>query len=258
MFSHRSLPGYFVTILIVALILSGCRNKEIGEVQIEPTQSLMLSPTIQPTVEPTVQSTIQLTDIPTIQVTPTLFVPGPLIDPDLDIMSQPVEIPLELQIPALKVNAPMLAVGLTPNLVMDAPKGPIGDPIWHTAFWYRGGGIPGDVGTATIAGHVNDPLGDFEIFARLHDLNPGDLIIIHDTSTDNDITFKVDLVKVYSVFQSAKPEILAKIYGAGPVAGTGPQPSEDGLSHLTLITCSGYIKDGEFDRHVVVFATRSS
>lgn len=257
MFSHRILPGCFVTVLIVALALSGCKNKEIGKVQIEPTQSLILSTTFQPTVEPTVQSTIQPTNLPTIEVTPTLFVPGQLIDPNLDIMDPPVEIPLELQIPALKVNAPMVAVGLTPKLVMDAPKGDIGDPIWHTAFWYRGGGIPGDVGTATIAGHVNDPLGDFEIFARLRDLNTGDLIIIHDTSTGNDITFKVDLVKIYSVFQSAKPEVLTKIYGAGPVAGTGPQPSEDGLSHLTLITCSGYIKEGEFDRHVIVFATRS-
>jgi hypothetical protein len=257
MFSHRSFTGYFLTVLIVALVISGCGDKEIGKVKIEPSQSLMLSPTIQQSVEPAFQSTIQPTDLPTIEVTPTPFVPGLLIDPNLDIMDPPVDIPLLLQIPALKVNAPMMAVGLTPKFVMDAPKGNIGDPVWHTAFWFRGGGIPGDVGTATIAGHVNDPLGDFEIFGRLRDLNPGDLIIIHDTSTDHDVTFKVDEVKVYSVFQSAKPEVLAKIYGAGPVAGTGPQPSEDGLSHLTLITCSGYIKDGEFDRHVVVYATRS-
>lgn len=140
---------------------------------------------------------------------------------------------------------------------MDGPKGPIDDPIWHTAFWYRGGGIPGEVGTATIAGHVNDPLGRPEIFARLEDLQPGDLIIVRYTSPNIDIHFRVDQVKVYSTQESSDPEILTQIFGAGPVAGTEPQPSSDGLSHLTLITCAGDIVDGRFDRHTVVYTTRS-
>ena len=29
---------------------------------------------------------------------------------------------------------------------MDAPKGTAADPVWQSAFWYRGSGIPGDVG----------------------------------------------------------------------------------------------------------------
>jgi sortase (surface protein transpeptidase) len=140
---------------------------------------------------------------------------------------------------------------------MDGPKGPIDDPIWHTAFWYRGGGVPGEAGTATIAGHVNDPLGRPEIFARLEDLQPGDLIIIRYTKSNIDIRFRVDQVKVFSIQESSQPEVLTQIFGAGPVAGTGPQPSPDGLSHLTLITCAGDIVDGRFDRHRVVFATRS-
>ena len=140
---------------------------------------------------------------------------------------------------------------------MDSPKGPIGDPVWHSAFWYRGSGIPGDVGTATIAGHVNDPLGRPEIFAHLEDLHPGDLIIVHLKYTTIDIHFIVDQIEVYSVQESSDPAVLAQIFGAGPVAGTGPQPALDGLSHLTLITCAGYIVNGEFDRHTVVYATRS-
>ncbi len=79
----------------------------------------------------------------------------------------------------------------SPRNVMDSPKGPIDDPVWHTAFWYRGGGIPGEVGTATIAGHINDPLGRSEIFANLEDLQPGALIIIHYTQLNIDIRFKV-------------------------------------------------------------------
>jgi sortase (surface protein transpeptidase) len=140
---------------------------------------------------------------------------------------------------------------------MAAPKGPIDDPVWHTAFWYRGGGIPGDVGTATIAGHVNNPLGKPEIFAHLQDLHPGDLIIVHSTTSNIDIRFVVDQVKVYSIDDIFDPGVLKQIYGDGPVAGTGPQPASDGLAHLTLITCAGNFVNGQFDHRTVVYATRS-
>ncbi len=134
---------------------------------------------------------------------------------------------------------------------MDAPKGPIGDPVWHTAFWYRGSGIPGEPGTAAIAGHVNDPLGRPEIFARLHDLRPGQPIIVHDKVSNIDIRFIVDEIKVYSVQESSDPAVLTRIFGAGS------EPGSDDLSHLTLITCSGNIVNGRFDHHTVVYATRS-
>lgn len=187
----------------------------------------------------------------------TPVVLGPLFDSDLDLMAGPIDVPLELEIPSLNVNAPVLGVGLTSGNVMDAPKGPIGDPIWHTAFWYRGSGIPGEPGTATIAGHVNDPLGRPEIFANLQDLHPGDLIIVHYSALEIDIRFLVDQVKVYSLQESSNPSVLAQIFGDGPMAGTGPQPAPDGLSHLTLITCAGNLVDGRFDHHTVVYATRS-
>ena len=140
---------------------------------------------------------------------------------------------------------------------MDAPKGPIGDPVWHTAFWYRGSGIPGDPGTATIAGHVNDPLGQPEIFAHIQDLQPGDKIVIHDATSNLDILFIVDQIEVYSIEESSDPVVLGQIFGIGPIAGTEPQPALDGLSHLTLITCAGNIVNGQFDHHTAVYATRS-
>jgi hypothetical protein len=161
------------------------------------------------------------------------------------------------QIPSLKVDAPVLGVGLNADNVMDTPKGQIGDPIWQTAFWYRGSSIPGEVGTATIAGHVDDPFGLPEIFAHLQDLRPGDLIIIHVKNTTVDIRFTVDEVKVYSIQESSDPAVLKRIFGAGPVSGTPPQPSPDGLAHLTLITCSGNFINGKFDQHAVVYATLS-
>jgi hypothetical protein len=257
MFIRRSSRGCLVIILIIAAMLAGCGNKETGEALIGPSQSPTLLPSVQPAVQPTRTLTVQLTVQPPVEPTPTLFFIGRLAATELDLMAGPIGVPLELQIPSLKVNAPVFGVGLTSEYLMDSPKGPINDPIWHTAFWYRGGGIPGDPGTATIAGHVNDPLGRPEIFANLEDLHPGDLIIVHVKDSSIEVRFLVDQVKVYSTKESSDPAVLAKIFGIGPVTGTGPQPAPDGLSHLTLITCAGYLVEGEFDHHTVVFATRS-
>jgi hypothetical protein len=265
MLTRRSLLSFLVIVLVMAAaVIAGCRNLETGEALV-PTPSLMLlpsvqptvQPTISPTVQPTVKATVKPTVKPTIQPTPTLFILGSSYDSSLDLRAAPIEVPLELQIPALNVLAPVLGVGLTSKNVMDAPKGPMGDPVWHKAFWYRGSGIPGDPGTATIAGHVNNLLGDPEIFANLEDLQPGELIILHVLLTGTDIYFIVDQVKVYSNKESSDPAVLTLIFGAGPMAGLGPQPSLDGLSHLTLITCAGNYVNGAFDHHTVVYATRS-
>ena len=268
MTARRSLLSGLILVLAITAGLTGCGNKETGQALDGPTPSLLQLPPVQPTVQaavqltnqPTVQPAVlpsgQLTIRPTVQPTPTLFVPGPLFDASLDLKAGPVDVQLVLQIPSLEVNAPVLGVGLTAENVMDAPAGLIDDPNWHAAFWYRGSGIPGASGTATIAGHVDDPLGRPEIFAHLEQLRPGDLIIIHDNNTTNDIRFVVNLVKVYSLQQSSDPAVMALIFGAGPVAGNAPQPAPDGLSHLTLITCAGNYINGHFDHHTVVYATR--
>ena len=247
--TRRTSLGSLVTVLVIMVALAGCGNKETGEALTGPPPFPTRSPSHTPTAQPTVT--------PTIQATPTIFNLGRLFDASLDLKAGPVEVPLELQIPSLSVTAPVLGVGITPENGMDAPKGPIDDPVWQTAFWYRGSGIPGEPGTATIAGHVDDPLGRPEIFAHLQNLHPGDLIIIHVKNTTVDIRFMVDEVKVYSVQESSDPAVLKRIFGAGPVSGTPPQPSPDGLAHLTLITCAGNFDNGKFDHHTVVYATLS-
>jgi hypothetical protein len=249
---RRSL-GCFLTVLVFAAALAGCSNQETGKALKEPSPSPQQLPPVQMTVEPIVEQAVAQTVVPT----PTRLVLGPLFDAKLDLRAGPVDVPLELQIPALKVTAPMLGVGLAKDNNMDAPKGPIGDPVWHTAFWYRGSGNPGESGTATVAGHVNDPLGRPEIFAHLEKLQPGDLVIVRYTLSNIEIRFKVDQVKDYSIQESSDPAVIAQIFGVGPASGAGPQPAPDGLSHLTLITCAGNIVKGAFDHHMVVYATRS-
>ncbi len=92
-----------------------------------------------------------------------------------------MSVPLEIQIPALKIKAPVLGVGLTLTNAMASPIGMFpDDPIWQSVFWYRGGVIPGDVGTATFAGHFDDALGRPAVFAFLGDLGIGDLIVVQD------------------------------------------------------------------------------
>lgn len=185
-----------------------------------------------------------------------LAVPAALTDEGMDLRAGPAAVPLELQLPSLDIVAPVVGVGITPTNVMDAPMGPAGDPVWQQAFWYRGSAVPGALSTALIAGHVGGPQGSSAVFANLDRLQPGDPIIARDTRSGTDVRFAVTESKTYSLDEAAEPAALTRIYGAGPVAATWPQPSDDGLGHLTLITCTGTFKNGTHDHRLVVYATR--
>ena len=187
-----------------------------------------------------------------------LAVPAPLTDDGLGLREGPVAVPLELEMPSLGVVAPVVGVGMSAEDVMDAPMGQADDPVWRQAFWYRGSAVPGEPSTSLLAGHVNDPLGRPGVFAHLADLRPGDPIVIHDTRSGLDVRFAVTESATYPLDRTTDPDVLTRIYGAGPVAGTWPQPSTDGLSHLTLITCAGTFRNGTHDHRLVVYATRQS
>lgn len=201
-----------------------------------------------------------MTELPVLphpQVAHPIAPPSPLFPPGLDLRAPPIEIPLQLRIPSIKVIAPMLGVGITSSDAMDAPMGPPDDHIWQKAFWYRGGGIPGDAGTATIAGHVSGGRAG-SVFAHLGDLRRGKTIVVHDARSDLDIHFTVTATKTYSLDQLARPSNLARIYGSGPVSGRGPLMSPDGVSHLTLITCAGDRLGSTYGHRLVVHAERAN
>ena len=224
-------------VLIVAVFLGPVGDPPTGGSRTGPYRDPVGPISVQPPVQPTI--------------------PGPLTDPRIDLRAGPVDVPLELRIPSVRINAPVLGVGITAENAMDAPKGLATDPVWQKVFWYRGGSIPGDSGTATLAGHVDDALGRPAVFARLRELRPGDLIVVHDTRSGLDVRFTVIKTATYATQQAADPAVLAQIYGIGPVTGKGPQPASDGLAHLTLITCAGGWINGSYDRRLVVYATRS-
>jgi sortase (surface protein transpeptidase) len=188
---------------------------------------------------------------------PALPVPKALTAAGLSLYAGPVAVPLQLRMPSIGITAPMVGVGVTPKNAMDAPEGPLNDPVWQQAFWYRGSAIPGAPSTALIAGHIDGPRGSTAVFGHVEDLRPGDPIIVHDTRTGFDVHFTVTGSLNYSLAQTTSAAVLKRIYGTGPVAGTKPQRSADGLAHLSLVTCSGTFVNGTHDHRLVVFATRT-
>ena len=179
--------------------------------------------------------------------------PAALVDPALDLRAGPVEVPIALHLPSLGVQADGLGVGLTAADVMDAPVGGLDDPVWGQAFWYRGSAVPGAPSTALIAGHVGSRGGP-GVFARLGELVPGDPVVVEDERTGIGTRFVVTETAEYTLAEAGAPDVMDRIYGAGPVAGTGPQPSPDGRAHLTLVTCSGTFRGGTHDHRRVVSA----
>src|SRR5262245_36405505 len=99
--------------------------------------------------------------------------------------------PLQLRIPALSINAPVLPVGTNSSGQMDAPTSTVvNSPYWTSVFWYKAGVAPGQEGNAVIAGHVDRVGGSPAIFWSLNTLKAGDLIFIQ-TSSQASLKFAV-------------------------------------------------------------------
>jgi LPXTG-site transpeptidase (sortase) family protein len=87
--------------------------------------------------------------------------------------------------------------------------------------WYKYGPLPGNTGSAVLAGHVNGPNGRPGVFSKLNTLQVGDEFTVID-STQQDTKFVVRATRTYS--QDEQPiEVFADQVGA----------------RLNLITCTG-------------------
>lgn len=142
--------------------------------------------------------------------------------------------PIRLRIPSLKVDAPLMKLGLDAAGALKPP--PDNNPV--LAGWYAGGTVPGAVGTAVTAGHVDTRLGP-GVFQTLALLRTGATVEIvrEDLST---AVFTVYAVETYG--KKSFPD--AKVYG----------PSA--RPELRVITCGGvYDKKSGYRDNVVVFAS---
>ncbi|MGK3937948.1 class F sortase [Streptomyces sp. RP5T] len=127
--------------------------------------------------------------------------------------------PQRLDIPALRVQAPVVARGLDARGAPDPP--PFDQP--GVVGWYAAGAKPGAAGTALMVGHVDTETRP-AVFHRISTLQPGGTIrVIRDDGRVAEFT--VEDVRVLS-----REDFDARqAYG----------PRERGRAELRLITCGG-------------------
>jgi sortase (surface protein transpeptidase) len=139
-------------------------------------------------------------------------------EPEPEEAAVPRGAPARVVVPAIDVDVDLVELGLNPDGSMEVPDFGLGG-------WYAEGPPPGHPGPAVVAAHVDSKAGP-DVFYRLHELEPGDEVVVTYDSGD-EVRFVVRDRE-----QTDKDELPAdRIW---PV-------TDDVL--LTLITCGG-----EFDR----------
>ncbi|MEU8760274.1 class F sortase [Streptomyces sp. NPDC048659] len=138
-----------------------------------------------------------------------------------------------IRIPALRVAAPVMDVGLDPNGWIAAP--PAQDA--NLAGWYQNGIAPGQRGTAVVVGHVDNMAGP-AVFYGLGSLQKGQHVEVERYDG------RVAVFEIYGVEVYAKDDFP----GVQVYADTG-EPE------LRVITCGGgYSRSRGYDGNVVVYA----
>nr|WP_028930600.1 class F sortase [Pseudonocardia asaccharolytica] len=131
----------------------------------------------------------------------------------------PVEVadPVAVTIPAIGAHSSLIPLGVDPDGAAEVP--PVHTP--EQAGWYEPGPEPGQPGPAVLLGHVNGA-GRPGIFARLHELRPGDDVTV-DRADHTSITYRITRVE-----QLPKHDF--------PTAAVfGDQPE----TVIRLVTCGG-------------------
>ena len=123
---------------------------------------------------------------------------------------------MRLKIPSINVDAPILSIGLTSDGAMDVPKGP------DEVAWYNLGPRPGEPGNAVVDGHSGWKNNMPAVFDNLYKLQKGDKVYV-ENDTGVITTFIVREIRKYDPNVDASDVFI----------------SNDGKSHLNLITCSG-------------------
>ncbi len=145
-------------------------------------------------------------------------------------------LPVRLQIAKLGVDTKILNMGVTKTGNMDVPTS-----IKDTG-WYKFGALPGNTGTAVIAGHLDGPGNMPGVFADLHKLAAGDIVSVTDS---NGLVTPFVIRSSRNYDQNAQPtEVFTSTSG----------------SHLNLITCTGSWDSAEhrFAQRLVVFADKQA
>lgn len=142
------------------------------------------------------------------------------------------DLPVRLVIPTLQIDTDIQHVGVT-------AKGNMANPDNFTDVgWYKYGTAPGYIGSAVVAGHVDNALALDGVFKRLHELKEGDDIYI-ETKGGETLRFRVRRSASYA-YDNAPTETIFN--------------TKD-VSRLNLITCTGsWLKEFRtYDKRLVVY-----
>lgn len=145
----------------------------------------------------------------------------------------PADEPARLVIPALGIDVRVEHLGMNASGSMDAPA------AFSDAGWYKYGSVPGQPGTAVIAGHLDNGLGLDGAFKRLGRITVGDRVVV-ETKGGEEVAFIVSSIESYPYEKVPEEEIF----------------TESGPSRLALITCGGSLLYAQrtYDHRLVVMA----
>jgi sortase (surface protein transpeptidase) len=127
-------------------------------------------------------------------------------------------VPVSVTIPAIGVNAQVIALGLDADGGVAVP--PLSEPF--VASWYDRGPAPGQAGAAVLLGHVDAAGVGPAVFYRLGDLVPGNVI---------DVTLRDGRTAIFRVTSVGLYQ--ENSFPAGRVYANTAAPT------LRLITCGG-------------------
>lgn len=146
-----------------------------------------------------------------------------------------IGLPIRITIPSISVDTVINYVGLTADGTMDI----LPDP--NKVAWYSLGTIPGDIGSAVIAGHYGWLDNKPSVFNEIHTLKSGDEILI---TNENKLVLAFIVTKIANYNPTADASSVFK--------------SNDNKSHLNLVTCSGVWENSKksYSDRIVVFADK--
>jgi sortase (surface protein transpeptidase) len=158
--------------------------------------------------------------------------------PSAPVLAGPLSAPsgveaVRVLIPAIGVDSSLAPLGV------DGAGALVPPTDFAQAGWFPAGTVPGDVGPAVIAGHVDSSTGP-AVFYRLEDLAAGDGVQVS-RSDGRMVDFRVTRVAEYPKDDFPTAEVY------GPTTG----------AELRLITCGGSFDTSRrsYRDNVVVYAT---
>jgi sortase A len=144
------------------------------------------------------------------------------------------DIPSQLSIPSLGINAKVQQTGLTKSGAMGTPTN------FTDVAWFKNGPAPGQVGSAVIDGHVDNGLSLAGVFKHLADIKMGDDVYVT-TQSGQQLHFKVSDIEIYP-YKDAPSNLIFE---------------QNDAVRLNLITCDGtWVKgDRTYNERLVVYTT---